>query len=135
MSEIKYTPTMQEAIVAYIKVRNAKEALDRKHKEEMRRYNDALQALEAIIMEKMDAAEVSSMKCSEGTAFTETKTSCTVSDWDTTLSFVQEHELWHLLSRSISAPQVRDYMDETGKPVPGVKLTQARVVRVHRGKS
>jgi hypothetical protein len=71
-----------------------------------------------------------STKCPSGTAFKSTVTSVSVKDWPATLRYIQQHELWDLLEARVSKSAAVEVVTDTQKPIPGVEITQATVLRV-----
>lgn len=117
-----------DVIAAYIKARDARDELARRHKEELKPYNERLQKFEAWLQRKLLADKLQNLSTADAVAFLKTATSVTVNDWDATLGFILERGAHDLLERRVSKSAYEDYERE-GIIVPGVAVS--RVLKVH----
>lgn len=126
------TTTMKPAqlIDKYVKLRNKIAELKKKHTEELAPYTDVMGKIENILLEHLTTLDLNSIKCEDGTAYRQTVTSVTVSDWDQALSYVRENEAWDLLEARIAKNAALTTIEENQQPIPGVKISQALVLRV-----
>ena len=122
--------TPAEMIERYIKLRNKIDSIKDKHKKELGPYLDLHAQLETLILQHLDQQGLQSMNGEAGTAFKQVATSVTVKDWNKTLSFIKEHELWDLLEARVSKTAAVEVITERKQPIPGVLVSQAVVVRV-----
>jgi len=124
---------MNDAISAYVKLRDAKEALAKKHKDEMSGYNEKLAVIERWVQRELDRQGMDKAgNKSVGTAFIQKVDSCTVADKEAFMKFVKDEDHFELLDIRASKTVVRDFMENTGEIPPGVKFDSARVVRIRR---
>lgn len=123
-------PKIDAVVAAYIKLRRGKEEIKARHKEELAPINDQMQKLENWLHRELLAQGVDSFKTKMGTAFVQKNTSVTVAEWDVTLPFIQEHELWDMLEARVSKSAVQDYIESTKEVPPGVNVRVEEVVRV-----
>lgn len=134
MSEVLERPslTMDNMIANYVRLRDKKQEIERRHAEELAPYKDIMGQLEAYMMEAMNQAGLNSMKSPHGTAFKQIRTSATVKDWDEFLAFVREREAWDLLERRVAKKAAEQVIEDTKAPVPGVETSREWVVNVRR---
>lgn len=117
-------------IEEYIKLRNKVNEIKAKHAEQLEPFATVMQAIEGQLMDHLRKNELDSVKGESGTAYKQTVTSVTVDNWDQVLRWVQEHGAWDLLERRVSKQMATQFVEETQRPIPGVKISQALVVRV-----
>jgi len=117
-------------IEEYIKLRNKVNEIKAKHAEQLEPYATVMQAIEGQLLDHLQRNELGSVKGDTGTAYKQTITSVTVSDWDQVLRYIQENQCWDLLERRVSKQVATTTVEESQKPIPGVKISQALVLRV-----
>lgn len=122
--------TPAEMIERYIKLRNKIEAIKEEHKRQLAPYLEAHGQLETLLLQHLDDHKLQSMNSDAGTAFKQVATSVTVKEWEKTLNFIRENEHWDLLEARVSKTAAVQVIEDTKKPIPGVVLSQAVVVRV-----
>jgi len=122
-----------DAISGYIKLRDAKEELAKKQKEEMKPYNEKLAKIEAWLMKKFLEEGVTQQKGKDGgIAFIQSNDSCKVVDQQAFMDFVKENNAFELMDVRASKTVVRDFMENQGEIPPGISYTQSDVIRVRR---
>jgi hypothetical protein len=107
----------------YVRLRNKVKGIKEKHKEELAPYNDAMDKLEALLLQGLNSTGQESAKASSGTVYKTTRRSASLEDPEVFLDFVRTSGHWELLDRKANAPAVSDYMEQNGVVVPGVKFT------------
>jgi len=126
------TPTVDEVVKGYIKLRDKKNEIKKEQAEELRPLTEKMMLLENWLQRDLMTRGVESERTKEGTAFMSTVASATVKDRDALFEFVKENEMWDLLENRVSKSVVRDYLEDTGEVVPGVNYEVTKVVRVRR---
>ena len=119
-------------VEGYIKLRDKKAELKAKHDAEMAPINAMMDKIEIHLLKQMQEQGVESYKTGLGTAYTATRTSATVADWDSLLGFVREHNLWQMLERRVSKTAVDEYVAANQDLPPGVNLRSEVCVNVRR---
>jgi len=117
-------------IEEYIKLRNKVNEIKAKHAEQLEPYGTVMKAIEGQLLDHLGKNELDSVKGESGTAYKQTVTSVTVDNWDQALGWIQKHNAWDLLERRVSSLVARALIEESQKPIPGVKISQALVLRV-----
>ena len=77
-----------ELIEKYIKIRDRKEALAKKHKEELAQYVQAMSAIENDMLRRLNDEQAEKIATQHGTAYKTVRTSATVADWETVLQYI-----------------------------------------------
>ena len=126
------TPTVDEVVKGYIKLRDKKNNMKKEQTEELRPINEKMMLLENWLLRDLQTRGVQSQKTAEGTAFVSTMSAATVKDRDALFAFIKEKEMWDLLENRVSKTVVADYLEETGEVIPGVNYQQTQVVRIRR---
>ena len=123
---------MQELIEQYIALRDKKAELSTAFKEKIAGLDNALNALEVILLEKLNELGMDSARGSTGTVYKSKRTSATVADWDYTLSYIQKNGLWNMLERRVSKQAVEQYKEEHGDLPPGINWREEITVNIRR---
>jgi hypothetical protein len=115
--------TMDQVIEAYLLLRQEKETILKKHKEELAPYTDKMNKLLAWTHQQLQSQGQKNARVDSGTAFLQTDVSVTVEDWDSVWDFVVTNGLKAMLERRVSKGVVQEYIESTGEVPPGVKVT------------
>lgn len=118
---------IDEVIEAYVKLRDRKDQIKKRHGEELAPFDASMAKLEGKLQEAMQAQNVKSFKSDHGTAYTSELVSAKVVDFNDTLAYVRAHDRWDLLERRVNKTVVQDIGD-----VPGVEITRTLKVNVRR---
>jgi hypothetical protein len=125
--------TPGDMINNYLKLRRKLEKIAERHKQELEPYLELKNQLEVSLLAHLHEAKVDSTKSEAGTAFKATATSVTVKDWNKTLPFIIENELWDLLEGRVAKNAAIEVIEERAAPIPGVEVSQTTVLRVRAG--
>jgi hypothetical protein len=123
---------VDDVVAAYIKLRDKKTEMERKHKEELAPIKETMSKLENWLQRRLLEEGVESFKTSQGTAFLQSATSATVRDWDATFAWMQKNDEWSLLEARVNKTAVRDFVETNGEAPPGVEYSETIVTRVRR---
>ena len=121
-----------ELVRGYIKARDKKGEMTKRHKEELVPINVIMLKIEGMLQRQLQEQNVDSMKTPAGTAYLQTVSSCTVKDWDETLKWIKENDEWAFLDARVNKTAVKDYMESEGDVPPGVDYSETIVTRVRR---
>ena len=128
------TPNAGDVIAGYLKLREQREELSKRHKEEMAPINEKMGKLEIYMLDLLNKASVDSMAFKGvGTMFKKNVQSVTVEEWADTLAWIQAQNAWEFLERRVSKTVVQEYTESTGEVPPGIKVTNDVVVQVRKG--
>jgi hypothetical protein len=127
------SPSPGDIIAAYLKLRQQKQEVAKRHSEEMAPYNDKILKLEAYMLNLLNVNNVTSMAFKGvGTMFKKNVQSVTVEEWPDTLAWIQANNAWEFLERRVSKTVVQEYTESTGEVPPGIKVTNDTVVQVRK---
>lgn len=123
---------MQEVVEKYIQIRDAKARLVEKHKAQLAPLNNLLEEMEGFLLAEFDKLGLDSAGCPAGTAYRSTRTSATVADWDATLAYIREHELWNMLEHRVAKKAVEEFIEANNDIPPGVNISRDITINVRR---
>jgi len=123
--------TLEQMVDNYVKIRDAKDKAKKAFTIETERMTAALVKLDGLILEKLEGAE--SIKTQFGTAYTKSRTSCSVKDREAFYKFALDTDNLGAIDMKANAKAVRELMQD-GVVVPGVNYSEALVVGVRRPK-
>lgn len=115
--------TLDDVIGAYLKLRAQKEALSKKHKEEMAPLNDGMNKCQAWVHQHLMSQGTRNTRTDSGSAFLQDDFSVTVQDWPVILAFVREHNLWEFLEQRVSKTVISEFIESTKTLPPGLKTS------------
>ena len=124
--------TPAQMIEKYLALRDKKAALEAEHKNIIAPYNLVMGQLENFLLDDLNNAGGNSLATDAGTCYRTTVTSATVENWTETLQFIKDNEKWELLEARVGKKAVLAEIEESAKPVPGVKVTQMSGLNVRR---
>jgi hypothetical protein len=122
--------TIDQAIKAYIKIRDEIAAIEKAHKEHVSGLKKNLDKLESFMLQQTQEQNVTSFKTEYGTAFVQKKDSATVADWDALFGFVLENEAYDFLEKRVSKLAVRSHLEANKELPPGVNYSTSVEISV-----
>jgi hypothetical protein len=124
--------TPAEKVAAYIRLRDHIKASEDEFKLSMKRPRDAMEKLEAELLDHLNETGGNSLSCDDGTVYKSTATTATVENREAFREFVIEHNLWEAMDIRANKTFAREYMEEKGEILPGLKVTQVATVNIRR---
>jgi hypothetical protein len=113
---------IETVIAGYVKLRTQRDELKKKQAAEMLPINDAMFKLSAWLQKQLQETGQTSAKTGSGTAFLQTDTTVAIDDWESTIAFIKEHDLYSMLERRVSKSVVTDYIESTQTVPPGLTI-------------
>ena len=102
-----------QLIALYLQVRDQKGALAEKHANEMKALTDALNLLDAKLMDICNMSGTDALKAKGiGSATKSVKKSASIEDPETFKNFVIANEQWHMVSWSAKVDEVEAFVSE-----------------------
>ena len=123
---------LDEVIERYIALRDRKAALKARYEEEAGKLDAAMTQCEAYIGKELERTGATSLKTKFGTAYFQNRSSATVADWDSLLTWILEKDMLNMLERRVSKAAVDEYIAAHSDLPPGVNYRQERVVNIRR---
>lgn len=121
---------IDEAVKAYLELREIKAQLEKRHKERKAKVDDKMKSIEAQLLQFFEETGQESARTKYGTPYTQLRESVTVSSRDDFLDFVRENEAWDMLENRASKTAVLEYKDEHEELPPGLSYRAERIVNV-----
>jgi hypothetical protein len=123
--------TPAEMIANYVKLRDYKKAAADEFSKSMEKVNQAMQKLEAKLLESLDQSGSNSISCDAGTVYRNTQHSAVVRDRKAFLDYILATGDWDALDVKANKTYVREQAEKAAL-VPGVELTSVYTVGVRR---
>lgn len=123
---------INEAIDAYIAVRDKKAAKKKEQAAELVKYDAVLKDLEGKILQHFNKTGVDSAKTANGTAYKSTRSSTSMADWSAFVEYVKANEAWELLEHRAAKKAVEQYREVNDSLPPGVNWSEEIVINVRR---
>lgn len=124
--------TTADLIQKFIQLRDKIAEIKKAQAKQLEPFIEMQTRLDGLLTQALNDAGLDSMRCDAGTVYRSTVRSVTVQDWPATFEFIQTNQLWDLLERRVSKTAAVAVIEETGKPIPGLKVDQASVLHVRR---
>lgn len=121
-----------EVIAKYISLRDEKDRINAAAKAQVKGLDDQLGLIEAWLLNEFNLTGASSISSDFGTAFVKDSDYANVSDWNQTIEFIKANGMWQMLKKDVNKTAVKEFIDETGVPPPGVNWGSKREVQVRR---
>ena len=121
-----------KVIQNYIKVRDKKAEVTKRHVAEIKPYDEALGIIETKLLMALNASNLESLKGEHGTAFKVVRSSVKIDDWNVALDFVLENDLQHMIERRLSKKAVAEFVEAQGANLPGTHINNELTVQIRR---
>lgn len=123
---------MSDLVAKYIELRDKKSEFKAEYDAKVGRIDEALDKIEAKLLEVFDTAGMDSVKTESGTAYVSTRTAASVADREAFMEFVRTNDEWPLLEIRASKAAVEQYKDVHEDLPPGINWRSERVVNIRR---
>lgn len=124
--------TPAQKVAAYIKLRDHKKNAEEEFKKEMEPVEKAMEKLEGDLLQHLNDTGASSLACDDGTVYRINNLSATVENREAFRDFVLKHDLWEAMDIKANKTFVKEFMEEHGQALPGLKVTQLAKVGIRR---
>ncbi len=121
-----------KAVEKFVALRDAKKAIQDRHKEELRLINEGMVAIENAVQRIMLQQGASNMKTPHGTAYLSTTTRPSITDWKELRPFILEHDLIDMMVNKLTPAAVEEFVESQGNLPPGVIMTSETNCRFKR---
>lgn len=118
MEDVAPKVSAEELAKIYLKIRNAKEEVVERHKQELAEYNEQLDALSEEMLEMCKTLDVSSMRTNEGTIIRKVTSRYATTDWDSLYKFIKEHDAYGLLEQRLHQTNTKQFLEENPNLLP-----------------
>lgn len=123
----------EKLVETYVENRDKLAKLKKDYDAEKAPLEELQERIELALAKILKDSNLSNLKTAFGTASPHRKTTVGVANWEETLKFIQEKNLWHLLNKAVSKTAVEEYMKENGDiPPPGVNYQVFSTIQIRR---
>ena len=123
---------VDDVIGAYRTLREKKEEIVARHKEELAPINDQMLKCLAWIQQQLQSQGLTNFKGQSGIAFLQTDTSVTVQDREAFFSWVKDNDLFQMLDARASKSVVMDYINQFKEIPPGLGVNSEQTVHIRK---
>jgi hypothetical protein len=123
---------LNKRIEQYIALRDRKKAIEAKHKELVKPYTVAMEAIENELLDHMNATGAASIATASGTAYQTTKLSATIRDGAAFRTWVVDNAQWGVVDWRANAKAVFEYIELQKHVPPGLNTSSYIAVYFRR---
>ena len=124
---------MDDLVQRYIQLREKKSQLKAEYEASLAKYDQVQDKIEALLLARFGEMGVNSIKTANGTAYTSTRASVSLADWDVFRAFCEKQEdPYAFVERRVSKAAVEQYKAANEDLPPGVNWSETRVVNFRR---
>ena len=125
--------SVDKLVAAYIKIRNAKEALTAEYDEKVAAFDADMKTLKEKLLEISKETGVTSFKTDNGTAYRTIKNRYWTNDWESFYGFMRENGAMELLEKRIHQTNMREFLeDHPEMHPPGLHVDQEYEITIRR---
>jgi hypothetical protein len=129
------TPTLAQLTKAYITMRDAKDALTDKYKQDVADIEAQMATVEEAMLETCKQFNADSIRTPYGTIVRSVKSRYWTNDWDSMHRFISEHHAFGLLEKRLHQTHMKEFLSENPDLLPvGLNVENAYTVVVRRSK-
>jgi hypothetical protein len=125
---------IDDLVSRYIALRDKKAEHKAEYDGKVAKVDELLRRVEGVLLKHFQDTGVESVRTESGTAYTSTRTSAKVADWDSFIGFVRESDSWDMLEHRCAKTVVEEYKNENGDLPPGLNWTSEVTVGIRRSK-
>lgn len=128
----KQNKSLHKIIENYILIRDARDKIMERAKQQCQPYDARLAKYEGKLLEVFGKLGVTNVSAAGGTAYISKATKASVADWDTFLEWVQKNDAWHMLEKRAAKSAVDEFREEQDDLPPGINYSEAMTIKVRR---
>lgn len=126
------TVDISTRVAQYVQLRDIIREKEKKHKEELCKYKEALDGLNSLLLNHLNTIGGKSVNTDSGTVYRTEKKSAPLADPAAFMDYVIKNAAFDLLDRKANVTAVAAYIQENGTQPPGVNFSSKYVVGVRR---
>lgn len=126
MTDIK----LPDAVLLYRTKKAEAAEIRERHKKELEEVNGLMQLASDFIHNHLKETNLQSIRTDHGTATISTRVTKSVDDWAELKKFVVENDCMDIMYKSVSNPAVKEWEQEHGRDIPGLKTTTMQTLSV-----
>lgn len=126
----------EKLVKIYIKIRDAKQALEREMEEKVNALQEQLDIVEQELLELCKATGQDGGKTAYGSFTRSVKTRYWTQDWDSMYAFIRQHDAPELLEKRIHQTNFKEFLSNHPDKLPnGVNVDSKYSITVRRSRS
>ena len=134
-NEATASPDLNQLTSVYLKIRDAKDALTTKYKEEAAGLEEQMAVIEQQMLDTCKDMGADSIRTPHGTIIRSIKSRYWTNDWDSMYDFIEEHGAFGLLEKRLHQTNMKDFLSENPVLLPlGLNVENSYSVVVRRSK-
>ena len=127
------TVNVEQLVKAYIKMRDARQQLQRKFDEADDRIKQQQDAVQQALLELCKETGTDGLKTSAGTVTRTVKTRYWTSDWNSMKNFIKEHDAFELMEQRVHQTNMKSFLEENPNLMPpGMNIDSRYAITVRR---
>ena len=133
--ETAASPNLEQLTSVYLKIRDAKDALTTKYKEDIADLEEQMAVIEQQMLETCKDMGANSIRTPHGTIVRSVKSRYWTNDWDSMYRFIEEHAAFGLLEKRLHQTHMKEFLSENPDLLPhGLNVENEYTVVVRRSK-
>ena len=124
---------LEETVKVYLKIRNAIEEMEERHKAELKELRDQFEVVGNYLLTFCNSQNLDSVKTAAGTISRRVTSRYWTNDWDSMYRVIKEHDAFHLLQQRIHDSNMRQFIEENPEAFPpGLNSDSKYTVQVRK---
>ena len=133
--EVEASPDLDKLTSVYLKIRDAKDDVTARYKEEVAGLEAQMAVIEQEMLETCKTMNASSVRTPHGTIIRSVKSRYWTNDWDSMYRFIEEHSAFGLLEKRLHQTHMKEFLTEKPDLLPqGLNVENEYTVVVRRSK-
>lgn len=121
---------LAKRVAQYIQIRDKLKAMEEEHTKKCAPLREIQNLLSGYMEQFLTNNGADTVKTKNGTFYSSTRYTASLSDADAFMNFVTTNKLFELMDRRANSTAVKDYVKANGHKPPGVNLTAIRTIGV-----
>lgn len=124
---------MDDLVQKFIQLRTKKSQLKAAYDAEVAKYDNLQDKIEALLLLRFSEMGIDSVKTDQGTAYSSTRTSASLADWDSFKMFCEAQEdPYQYLDRRANKTAIEQYRAANDDLPPGINWSETRVINFRK---
>lgn len=125
--------SIEKIVAAYVKIRDAKDAIYQKYKAETTELEEQMNVLKYKLLEVSKETGVTSFSTPSGTAYRTVKDRYWTNDWESFYDFMQENNAMGLLEKRIHQTNMKEFLENNPNQEPkGLNIDREYEITIRR---
>lgn len=125
--------SIEKIVAAYVKIRDAKDAIYQKYKAETTELEEQMNVLKYKLLEVSKETGVTSFSTPSGTAYRTVKDRYWTNDWESFYAFMQENNAMGLLEKRIHQTNMKEFLENNPNQEPkGLNIDREYEITIRR---